>query len=74
VLRAIGLGLLLAVPSGLSGCAIYDAEGVAPEVFCGTLYDCGKHSENDPGGPPDISDPGRGPNPGPSIGGVGFPE
>jgi hypothetical protein len=59
-LRAIGPGVLLAMSIGLSGCAIYDEEGVAPEVFCGYLYDCGRHSEHDPGGPPDVFDSGRG--------------
>jgi hypothetical protein len=55
--------MLLALSIGLSGCAIYDEDGVAPEAFCGYLYDCGSHSEKDPGGPPDVSDPGRGPSP-----------
>ena len=66
--RAIGPGVLLAMSIGLSGCAIYDDDGVAPDLFCGHLYDCGSHGENDPGGPPDIRDPGRGPSPGgPSV-------
>jgi hypothetical protein len=62
-LRGIGPGVLLAMSIGLSGCAIYDENGVAPEVFCGYLYDCGNHGGSDDGGPPDLSDPGRGPNP-----------
>ena len=52
--------------AGLSGCAIYDEYGIAPEAFCGYLYDCGNHGgggDGDLGGPPDVSDPGRGPNP-----------
>ena len=36
-LRAIGLGVRLAMSIGLSGCAIYDESGIAPEVFCGYL-------------------------------------
>jgi hypothetical protein len=62
-LRAIAAGALLAVSIGLSGCAIYDEDGVAPEVFCGYLYDCGNHGgadDNDSGGPPDVFDSGRG--------------
>lgn len=65
-LRAIGPGVLLAMSISLSGCAIYDEDGVAPEVFCGYLYDCGNHGgsdDNDQGGPPDVSDPGRGASP-----------
>ena len=65
-LRAIGPGVLLAMSFGLSGCAIYDQEGVAPEIFCGYLYDCGNHGgsdDNDQGGPPDVFDPGRGSSP-----------
>ena len=58
-LRAIGPGVLLAISTGLSGCAIYDEDGIAPEVFCGYLYDCGNHGGHDDG-PPDVSDPGRG--------------
>ena len=65
-LRAIGAGALLAMSAGLSGCAIYDEHDVAPEVFCGYMYDCGSHSENDPGGPPDVFDTGRGPG-GPPV-------
>jgi len=63
VLRAIGLGMLLAMSIGLSGCAIYDEYGIAPEAFCGYLYDCGNHGgsdDNDQGGPPDVFDSGRG--------------
>ncbi len=63
-LRAIGPGVLLAISIGLSGCAIYDEDGVAPEVFCGYLYDCGNHGDGNGDGPPDVSDPGRGPSPG----------
>ena len=65
-LRAIGPGVLLVMSIGLSGCAIYDEDGIAPEVFCGYLYDCGNHGgsdDDDSGGPPDVSDPGRGPSP-----------
>jgi hypothetical protein len=63
-LRAIGAGALLAMSAGLSGCAIYDDDGIAPEVFCGVLYDCGHHGDGPRGGPPSVTDPGRGPNPG----------
>ena len=67
-LRAVGPGVFLAMPIGLSGCAIYDDEGVAPEIFCGHLYDCGSHGDGDRGGPPNTSDPGRGPTPsGPPV-------
>jgi hypothetical protein len=62
-LRAIGPGVLLAMSIGLSGCAIYDEYGVAPEVFCGYLYDCGNHGgsdDNEQSGPPDVFDSGRG--------------
>ena len=62
-LRAIGAGALLAMSAGLSGCAIYDEYGVAPEAFCGFLYDCGSHGDGDTGGPPDVFDSGRGPSP-----------
>ena len=64
-LRAIGAGALLVMSAGLSGCAIYDEWGVAPEAFCGYLYDCGSHGgsdDGDLGGPPDVYDPGRGPD------------
>lgn len=68
-LRAIGPGVLLAISIGLSGCAIYDEGGVAPEAFCGYLYDCGNHGgsdDPDQGGPPDASDSGRGASASPS--------
>jgi hypothetical protein len=58
--RAIGPGVLLAISIGLSGCYPH---GVAPEAFCGYLYDCGNHGGSDDpaeGGPPDASDSGRG--------------
>jgi hypothetical protein len=50
-LRAIGPGMLLAMATGVSGCAIYTEDGALPEVFCGVLYSCGSGDrDNNRGG------------------------
>jgi len=49
-LRAVGPGILLVMAAGLSGCYSYVEEAGLPEVFCGILYDCGSHSDNNRGG------------------------